>query len=69
MGSGMRSHNVGNVSGGAYPFGGELEKLDIKEGEVAIVDVAGGQDHILEESTYTSHIISSVHLSSFEISG
>lgn len=31
----------------AYPFDRELEKLDIKEGDVAIVDVAGGQGHIM----------------------
>lgn len=49
MVSGMKSHNVGNVSGEAYPFGEELAKLDIKDDEVAMVDVAGGQGHILEE--------------------
>ncbi len=49
MVAGMRSHNAGNVSGDAYPWGQELAKLDIKEGEVAVVDIAGGQGHIMEE--------------------
>lgn len=49
MVSGMRSLNVGNVSGDAYPFGTELAKLDIQENEVDIVDIGGGQGHVLEE--------------------
>lgn len=49
MVAGMRSHNAGNVSGDAYPFGEELAKLNLKEDDVAIVDIAGGQGHIMEE--------------------
>lgn len=49
MVAGMRSHNAGNVSGDAYPWGTELAKLELKEEDVAIVDIAGGQGHILEE--------------------
>ncbi|KAH7303702.1 S-adenosyl-L-methionine-dependent methyltransferase [Rhexocercosporidium sp. MPI-PUGE-AT-0058] len=49
MVAGMRSHNAGNVSGDAYPWGVELGKLDLKDEDIAIVDVAGGQGHIMEE--------------------
>ncbi|KAK6579861.1 hypothetical protein PZA11_007569 [Diplocarpon coronariae] len=49
MVAGMRSHNAGNVSGDAYPWGVELGKLDLKDDDVAIVDIAGGQGHIMEE--------------------
>lgn len=49
MVAGMRSHNAGNVSGDAYPFGEELQKLNLKPEDVAIVDIAGGQGHIMEE--------------------
>lgn len=49
MVAGMRSHNAGNVSGDAYPWGTELAKLNLKDDDVAIVDVAGGQGHIMEE--------------------
>lgn len=49
MVAGMRSHNSGNVSGDAYPFGQELAKLNLKDEDVAIVDIAGGQGHIMEE--------------------
>ncbi|PQE30204.1 O-methyltransferase protein [Rutstroemia sp. NJR-2017a WRK4] len=47
--AGMRSHNAGNLSGDAYPFGKELAQLDIKDDEVAIVDIAGGQGHTMAE--------------------
>jgi hypothetical protein len=47
--AGMRSHNAGNLSGDAYPFGEELAKLDIKDNDVAIVDIAGGQGHTMAE--------------------
>ncbi|KAE8454287.1 hypothetical protein EG329_005212 [Mollisiaceae sp. DMI_Dod_QoI] len=49
MVAGMRSHNAGNVSGDAYPWGVELGKLNLKEDDIAIVDIAGGQGHIMEE--------------------
>lgn len=44
---GMKSLSSGGLAATAYPFGKELEKLHIKEGDVAIVDVAGGQGHIM----------------------
>lgn len=47
--AGMRSHNAGNVSGDAYPWGVELGKLNLKDDDIAIVDVAGAQGHIMEE--------------------
>lgn len=43
----MKSLSSGSLAATAYPFDRELEKLDIKEGDVAIVDVAGGQGHIM----------------------
>lgn len=46
---GMKSLNTGSLAGTAYPFGEELSKLDIKADDVAIVDIAGGQGHIMEE--------------------
>ncbi|CZR61327.1 uncharacterized protein PAC_11223 [Phialocephala subalpina] len=49
MVAGMRSHNAGNVSGDAYPWGQELGKLGLKYEDVVIVDIAGGQGHIMEE--------------------
>lgn len=49
MVAGMRSHNTGYVSGDAYPFGEELAKYDLKDDDVAIVDIAGGQGHIMED--------------------
>ncbi|KAI7782807.1 hypothetical protein LA080_012848 [Diaporthe eres] len=44
---GMKSLSSGGLAATAYPFDRELGKLDIKEGDVAIVDVAGGQGHIM----------------------
>ncbi|RFU24730.1 hypothetical protein B7463_g11608, partial [Scytalidium lignicola] len=41
----MTSHNPLN----AYPWGVELAKLDLKDEDVAIVDIAGGQGHIMTE--------------------
>ncbi|KKY31917.1 putative o-methyltransferase b [Diaporthe ampelina] len=49
MVQGMRSLSSGGLAATAYPFGSELEKLDIKDGDVAVVDVAGGQGHIMGE--------------------
>lgn len=51
MVNGMKSLNTGSLAGDAYPFAEELGKLTLgaKEDEVAIVDVAGGQGHIMEE--------------------
>jgi hypothetical protein len=45
MVAGMKSHNPMN----AYPWDLELEKLDLQDENVTIVDVAGGQGHIMEE--------------------
>lgn len=45
MVAGMRSHNPMD----AYPWDIELAKLDLEDDDVAIVDVAGGQGHIMEE--------------------
>lgn len=45
MVAGMKSHNPII----AYPWGNELEELDIKDTDVAIVDIAGGQGHIMKE--------------------
>jgi hypothetical protein len=47
MARGMRSLSTGSLTVTAFPFGEELGKLDIKEDEVAIVDIAGGQGHIM----------------------
>jgi hypothetical protein len=44
MVAGMRSHNPMD----AYPWGIELAKLDLDDDDVAIVDVAGGQGHIMD---------------------
>ncbi|OAQ65233.1 O-methyltransferase [Pochonia chlamydosporia 170] len=41
----MTSHNPLD----AYPWGTELAKLDLQDNDVAIVDVAGGQGHIMAE--------------------
>lgn len=49
MVNGMRSLHTGSLETNAYPFADELVKMGIKEGEVAIVDVAGGQGHIMAE--------------------
>lgn len=49
MAQGMRSLSTGSLAACAYPFGEELGKLDIKEDEIAIVDVAGGQGHIMTD--------------------
>lgn len=49
MVSGMKSLSTGSLAGDAYPFGEELGKLEIKDDDVAIVDVAGGQGHIMDE--------------------
>ncbi|KAH8759866.1 S-adenosyl-L-methionine-dependent methyltransferase [Diaporthe sp. PMI_573] len=49
MVKGMMSLSTGGLTPTAYPFGSELEKLDIEKDDVAIVDVAGGQGHIMEE--------------------
>lgn len=46
---GMRSLSSGGLAPTAYPFGSELEKMGIKEDDIAIVDVAGGQGHIMNE--------------------
>lgn len=46
---GMKSLSSGSLAATAYPFAMELEKLDIKDGDVAIVDVAGGQGHIMAD--------------------
>lgn len=46
---GMRSLSSGGLAATAYPFGSELEKLGIREGGVAIVDMGGGQGHIMGE--------------------
>lgn len=46
---GMRSLSSGGLAATAYPFGRELDKSNIREGEVAIVDVGGGQGHIMGE--------------------
>ncbi|KUI53254.1 Demethylsterigmatocystin 6-O-methyltransferase [Cytospora mali] len=47
MAQGMRSLSTGSLAPTAFPFGEELEKLDIREDEIAIVDIAGGQGHIM----------------------
>lgn len=44
---GMRSLSSGGLAATAYPFGDELQKLGIKDDDIAIVDVAGGQGHIM----------------------
>lgn len=49
MVNGMRSLHTGSLGTNAYPFAEELGKMNIKDGEVAIVDVAGGQGHIMAE--------------------
>lgn len=49
MVKGMKSLSTGTLAGNAYPFGEELAKLDIKNDDVAIVDIAGGQGHVMEE--------------------
>ena len=46
MVAGMTSHNRLD----AYPWGVELGKLDLKDEDIAIVDVAGGQGHISKEN-------------------
>lgn len=45
----MTSHNPLD----AYPWETELAKLDLKDEDVAIVDVAGGQGHISKEKPPT----------------
>lgn len=49
MVQGMKSLSTGCLAGDAYPFGAELAKLAIQDGDVAIVDIAGGQGHVMEE--------------------
>lgn len=49
MVSGMKSLHTGSLAGDAYPFASELAKLNIKDTDVAIVDIAGGQGHIMAE--------------------
>ncbi|ETS84536.1 hypothetical protein PFICI_02561 [Pestalotiopsis fici W106-1] len=49
MVKGMKSLSTGTLAGTAYPFGEELGKLDVQDGDVAIVDIAGGQGHVMEE--------------------
>lgn len=49
MVNGMESLSTGSLAGDAYPFADELGKLGTQEGDVTIVDVAGGQGHIMEE--------------------
>lgn len=44
MVAGMTSHNALD----AYPWGVELEKLELKDDDIAVVDIAGGQGHISE---------------------
>jgi hypothetical protein len=44
----MTSHNPLD----AYPWGTELAKLDLKDEDVSIVDVAGGQGHISKENPH-----------------
>ncbi|KAL1860368.1 hypothetical protein Daus18300_009281 [Diaporthe australafricana] len=46
---GMRSLSSGSLAATAYPFGDELKNLGIKDDDVAIVDIAGGQGHIMED--------------------
>lgn len=48
MVKGMKSLDTGSLFPNAYPFGEELAKLDIQDDEIAIVDIAGGQGHIME---------------------
>lgn len=48
MVSSMKSHKVGGKAF-AYPFGTELAKLNIKDGEVAMVDIGGATGHVLED--------------------
>lgn len=47
MAMGMRSLSTGSLAVTAYPFGVELGKLAVSDDEVAIVDIAGGQGHIM----------------------
>lgn len=49
MAKGMRSLSSGGLAPTAYPFSSQLEKLSIQDEDVAIVDIAGGQGHIMEE--------------------
>lgn len=46
---GMKSLSTGALAGDAYPFGEELGRLGIAGADVAVVDVAGGQGHIMED--------------------
>ena len=39
----MKSLDTGNVSDDASPSGEELSKLDIKDDDMVMVDIAGGQ--------------------------
>lgn len=48
MVSSMKSFKVSGKAF-AYPFDIELAKLDIKDDEVAIVDIGGAQGHVLED--------------------
>lgn len=46
MVAGMTSHNALD----AYPWDSELGKLNLKDEDIAIVDIAGGQGHISKKS-------------------
>ncbi|KAG9241141.1 S-adenosyl-L-methionine-dependent methyltransferase [Calycina marina] len=45
MVAGVRSHDPSN----AYPWDVELEKLGVQDNDIAVVDVAGGKGHIMDE--------------------
>lgn len=49
MVAGMRSHNAGNLSGDAFSWGEELVRLNLTDEDIAVVDIAGGQGHVLAE--------------------
>lgn len=47
MAMGMKSLSTGSLAVTAFPFGEELAKIGIRDDEIAIVDIAGGQGHIM----------------------
>lgn len=47
MAMGMRSLSTGSLAVTAFPFGEELGKVDMGKDDIAIVDIAGGQGHIM----------------------
>lgn len=51
MVAGMTSHNQLD----AYPWGVELGKLELKDEDVAIVDIAGGQGHISKDNFFLTY--------------